>query len=146
MRLNVPRAEHQRPISVRHTQNEETGRGREVFNSCPLALGSKSQTLFMSCKTLLNMSLSLQLLPHLSTTFSHTGLLSVFWICQAPFLTQTFTAFLLFPGSYLQIPPLLTAANTYIHPADLSLNITSQTVLPWLPLSVFLPVFLVRLW
>ena len=66
----------------------------------------------MSCKTLLNMSLSLQLLPHLSTTFSHIGLLSVFWICQAP-SHQTFTAFLLFPGSYPSKFSTLHPANTY---------------------------------
>lgn len=66
----------------------------------------------MSCKTLLNMSLSLQLLPHLPTTFSHTDLLSVSWICQAP-SHQTFTAFRLFPGSYPSKFSTPHPANTY---------------------------------
>ena len=66
----------------------------------------------MSCKTLLNPSLSLQFLPHLPTTFSHTGLLSVSWICQAS-SHQTVTAFLLFPGSHPSKFSTPHPANTY---------------------------------
>ena len=81
----------------------------------------------MTCKTLPNMSLSLQLLPHLPTTFSHTGLLSVSWICQAP-SHQTFTAFRLFPGSY---PPKFSTP----HPANTYSSCRSQLKYHFLKLS-----------
>ena len=75
----------------------------------------------------LSMSLSLQLLPHLPTTFSHTGLLSVSWICQAP-SHQTFTAFRLFPGSY---PPKFSTP----HPANTYSSCRSQLKYHFLKLS-----------
>ena len=124
--------------SVRHTQNEETGRGREVFSSCPLFLGvnpkpspclTRPCMIFVQGSYLISPPPSailacfqfLEFAKHLLA--SEPSQLSFFFLETTP------------PNS-----PLLTQL-TLIHPADLSLNITSSNC-PSLasPLSVFLPV------
>ena len=131
--------------SVRHTQNEETGRGREVFISCPLFLGvnpKPSSCPARPCSICPSLYSSYLISPPPSATLTCFQFLEF----AKPLLTKPSQLSVFFLEATPPSSPLLTQL-TLIHPADLSLNITSSNCPSLASLLCLPPCYsFVRLW
>lgn len=110
--------------SVRHTQNEETSRGREVFISCPLFLGvnpKPSSCPARPCSVCPSLYSSYLISPPPSATLACFQFLEF----AKHLLTKSSQLSFFFLEATPPNSPLLTQL-TLIHPADFSLNITSS--------------------